>query len=101
MMPSIAVSPEPSRFVASSCQILSIAIVTASPSGSVTPLTEIVENLWFGGQSIASLGAAAVQLGSAFAARIVIVTFATFESITWSLTLKKIVSVPVAVGFGV
>ena len=48
-------------------------MLTGSPSGSVTPATVTVMSLWFGGQSMAEVAAAALQLGGRFAGTVVVV----------------------------
>ena len=64
--PSGAVLPEPGDFVGSSCLMLVIVIVTGSPSGSVTPVMVTARILWFGGQSVPTLGSACEQSGGSF-----------------------------------
>src|SRR5437899_7794860 len=57
------VSPSPRPFSGSSWRIPVITTRMASPSGSVTPRTETVTYLWFGGQSSAGLTEAWLQSG--------------------------------------
>src|SRR5690606_32023783 len=60
--------PLPGASTASSEKTLSMVIVMASPSGSVTPRISTGTNWWFAGHSTLTLGTAAVQTGGWFGA---------------------------------
>src|SRR6266536_988083 len=63
-----AVFPDPGPLTGSSCVTSVIAIVTGSPSGSVTPMTVTVCNWRFGGQSTSGSANAAEQSGGSLVA---------------------------------
>jgi len=53
--------------------MLVMLILTGSPSGSVTPVTDTFMNLWLGGQREAGVATAALQSGDCSALRVVVV----------------------------